>query len=42
MVALTLSTILVTFVVYDGELIWLEGIALIGLYCMIAALFWWG
>jgi Ca2+:H+ antiporter len=41
-VALTLSTILVTFVVYDGESIWLEGIALIGLYCMIAASFWWG
>jgi Ca2+:H+ antiporter len=41
-VALTLSTILVTFVVYDGESIWLEGVALIGLYCMIAASFWWG
>jgi len=41
-VALTLSTILGTFVVYDGESIWLEGIALIDLYCMIAASFWWG
>jgi Ca2+:H+ antiporter len=29
-VALTLSTILGTFVVYDGESIWLEGVALIG------------
>lgn len=41
-VALTLSTILVTFIVYDGESIWLEGIALIGLYFLIAASFWWG
>jgi Ca2+:H+ antiporter len=39
---ITLSTILITFVVYDGKSIWLEGIALISLYCMIAASFWWG
>ena len=37
---ITLSTILITFVVYDGKSIWLEGIALISLYCMIAASFW--
>jgi Ca2+:H+ antiporter len=41
-VALALSAILGTFVIYDGESIWLEGVALIGLYCMIAASFWWG
>jgi Ca2+:H+ antiporter len=41
-VVLMLATLLVTFVIYDGESIWLEGVALIGLYCMIAASFWWG
>ncbi len=41
-VALALSTIVTAFVVYDGESIWLEGLALIGLYCIIAASFWWG
>ena len=41
-VALALSTVVTAFVVYDGESIWLEGLALIGLYCIIAASFWWG
>ncbi len=40
--ALGLSTALGVIVVYDGESIWLEGLALIGLYGMIAASFWWG
>ena len=40
--ALALATIVNTFIVYDGESIWLEGLALIGLYCIIAASFWWG
>jgi Ca2+:H+ antiporter len=40
--ALALATIVNAFVVYDGESIWLEGLALIGLYCIIAASFWWG
>ncbi len=40
--ALALATIVSAFVVYDGESIWLEGLALIGLYCIIAASFWWG
>jgi Ca2+:H+ antiporter len=31
-----------TTVVYDGEYTWLEGVALIGLYGIIAAAFWWG
>lgn len=42
LVALALSVIATAFVVFDGESIWLEGIALIGLYCIIAAAFWWG
>ncbi len=41
-VALALAAIVSAFVVYDGESIWLEGLALIGLYCIIAAAFWWG
>ncbi|MCX6166101.1 MAG: calcium/proton exchanger [Ignavibacteriae bacterium] len=40
--ALALAVIVSTFIVYDGESIWLEGLALIGLYCLIAAAFWWG
>lgn len=41
-VALALSAIVGAFVTFDGESIWLEGVALIGLYAMIAASFWWG
>lgn len=40
--ALALTVLVSTFVVFDGESIWLEGLALIGLYCLIAAAFWWG
>jgi Ca2+:H+ antiporter len=40
--ALALAVIVSAFVVFDGESIWLEGVALIGLYCIIAASFWWG
>lgn len=42
LVAMALAAIVTAFVVYDGESIWLEGLALIGLYCIIAAAFWWG
>ena len=41
-VALALAAIVSAFVVFDGESIWLEGLALVGLYCIIAAAFWWG
>jgi Ca2+:H+ antiporter len=41
-VALALAAVVTAFVVYDGESIWLEGLALVGLYCIIAASFWWG
>ena len=40
--ALALAAIVNAFVVYDGESIWMEGLALIGLYFIIAASFWWG
>jgi len=41
-VALALATIVSAIVVFDGESIWMEGLALVGLYCIIAASFWWG
>ena len=41
-VVLVLAVIVSAFIIYDGESIWLEGLALIGLYCIIAAAFWWG
>jgi Ca2+:H+ antiporter len=41
-VALALSALVSAFVVFDGESIWLEGLALIGLYFILAAAFWWG
>ncbi len=39
---LLLAVIVSAFIIYDGESIWLEGLALIGLYFIIAASFWWG
>lgn len=41
-VALALTAILGTVIVYDGESSWIEGLALIGLYAILAASFWWG
>jgi Ca2+:H+ antiporter len=41
-VSLALAAILSALIVYDGESNWLEGVALIGLYVMIAMSFWWG
>lgn len=39
---LALSVLVSAFIVFDGESIWMEGLALIGLYILIAAAFWWG
>jgi Ca2+:H+ antiporter len=39
---LVLSVIAVSFIIVDGESVWLEGAALLGLYVVIAAAFWWG
>ncbi|HSU50495.1 MAG TPA: hypothetical protein VLJ41_07890 [Segetibacter sp.] len=39
---LALGVIVSAFIVFDGEAIWLEGLALVGLYSLIAAAFWWG
>jgi Ca2+:H+ antiporter len=40
--ALALATLLAAFVVIDGESTWLEGLALVGLYAIVAASVWWG
>lgn len=40
--SLAISTVVVTVVIYDGEYTWIEGVALIGLYCILVAAFWWG
>lgn len=41
-VALGLTTVINTIIVYDGKSNWLEGLALIGLYGILATSFWWG
>lgn len=40
--ALALTAVLAALVVIDGESTWLEGMALIGLYVILAASVWWG
>ncbi|MEP6990974.1 MAG: calcium/proton exchanger [bacterium] len=40
--ALALATVVTAFITFDGKSIWMEGVALVGLYCIIAAAFWWG
>jgi Ca2+:H+ antiporter len=40
--ALAIAVVVVVVVVYDGEYSWLEGVALIALYAIVAAAFWWG
>jgi Ca2+:H+ antiporter len=39
---LVASVIAVSFIIVDGESVWLEGAALLGLYAVISASFWWG
>jgi Ca2+:H+ antiporter len=40
--AVTLAALLTAFIVFDGETTWLEGLALIGFYLVIAASVWYG
>jgi Ca2+:H+ antiporter len=40
--AVALCTILAALIVFDGESTWLEGLALLGLYVIIAASVWFG
>jgi len=40
--ALALAAVVSAIITYDGESTWLEGAALMGLYGILAASFWWG
>lgn len=42
LIAYALAVLTSAFIVFDGESIWLEGVALVGLYILIACAFWWG
>ena len=42
MAAVFIGMLVVTVIVLDGESTWLEGVALVGLYVVIATSFWWG
>ena len=42
MAAAALTVVAVTFIIFDGRSTWLEGVALIALYVVIASTFWWG
>jgi Ca2+:H+ antiporter len=43
LVATVVAAVLaVSFIIIDGESVWLEGAALLGFYGVIAASFWWG
>jgi Ca2+:H+ antiporter len=41
-IAVVVAVIITAFVTFDGESDWMEGAALIALYVIIAASFWWG
>ena len=41
-VALGAAAVLSAVIVFDGESTWVEGLALVSLYAVIAATFWWG
>jgi Ca2+:H+ antiporter len=41
-VAVASSVLVVALIVFDGESNWLEGVILVGLYAIIASVFWWG
>jgi Ca2+:H+ antiporter len=40
--AVVVTVLIVSLIVFDGESNWLEGVTLVGLYIIIAAVFWWG
>jgi Ca2+:H+ antiporter len=40
--SVALTAVLSALIVYDGESTWLEGLALVGLYLIVAASVWWG
>lgn len=42
LVALIAAVVIALFVVFDGTSNWVEGVILVGLYAIIASIFWWG
>ena len=40
--AMLLTAVIAMVIVFDGESTWLEGVALLALYVIIGAAFWWG
>lgn len=40
-VSLVVAAVLVVFVIFDGEVNYLEGVMLLGLYAVLGSLFWW-
>ncbi|MBO0893612.1 MAG: hypothetical protein J2O39_04470, partial [Acidimicrobiales bacterium] len=42
LIALALAALVTVVVVFDGESNWTEGVALLGLYAVVATSFWWG
>jgi Ca2+:H+ antiporter len=42
MATVVTAVLAVSFIIIDGESVWLEGAALLGLYGVMAASFWWG
>ncbi|HEY5031643.1 MAG TPA: sodium:proton exchanger [Actinomycetes bacterium] len=42
MASVFIAMLVVTVIVLDGESTWPEGVALVGLYVVVAASFWWG
>lgn len=41
-ISMVVAVIITAFVTFDGESDWMEGVALIAVYFIIAAAFWWG
>jgi Ca2+:H+ antiporter len=41
-VSVVITVLVVSMIVFDGESNWLEGVVLVALYAIIAAVFWWG
>jgi len=41
-VAVFLAVLIAVIITVDGESNWIEGAALIGVYILVAATFWWG
>ncbi len=41
-VSVAIAVVIAAFITFDGESNWIEGAALVTVYAVIAAAFWWG